>query len=186
MKQDTNAARPSGVSRRTVVKGAAWAVPAITVASAVPAVAASGTVTFNNLNTACKLPGASCEPDTGVEKGYVVAMEVCNTVTGDPGTITVTFPATVTGLLCGVSATWAIVPNPLVLTQSGCSVVYLSLGGEPNSSNCAISGSTTFTWEAANGLSGSGTLDFSAAATPPCSERLPGDTTGPSCFPLVP
>lgn len=32
---------PSGVSRRTVVKGAAWAVPAIAVASSVPALAAS-------------------------------------------------------------------------------------------------------------------------------------------------
>lgn len=38
---------PSGVSRRTVVKGAAWTVPAVAVASAVPAQAASPT--GNNL-----------------------------------------------------------------------------------------------------------------------------------------
>ncbi len=61
MKQDKNATRPSGVSRRTVVKGAAWAVPAITVASAVPAVAQSGLedcLQYSLTGDACKWPGA--------------------------------------------------------------------------------------------------------------------------------
>lgn len=166
--------RPSGVSRRTVVKGAAWAVPAITVASAVPAVAASGTVTFTNLSLACKLPGGSCDkPPINVKKGYRVAMTVCNTVTGNPGNVTVTFPTTLTGTLCGVSKTWIIKPNPLVLTQTGCNTVVLSLDGEDDSANCPISGSTTFTWSAQNGLTGSGTLTFSAAATPPCVDCNP-------------
>ena len=44
-----------GVSRRTVVVGTAWAVPAIVVASAAPAMALSGPVTFTG--RACKSPG---------------------------------------------------------------------------------------------------------------------------------
>jgi hypothetical protein len=53
-------------SRRSVVKGAAWAVPAVVVAAAAPTVAASaGFLTFSG--SACKLPGNS--QDTF--KGYV-------------------------------------------------------------------------------------------------------------------
>lgn len=44
-----------GISRRTVVAGTAWAVPAIVVASAAPAFALSGPVTFTA--NACKDPG---------------------------------------------------------------------------------------------------------------------------------
>jgi hypothetical protein len=46
-----------GISRRTVVAGTAWAVPAIVVASAAPAMAASGPVVLSG--TACKGPGQS-------------------------------------------------------------------------------------------------------------------------------
>jgi hypothetical protein len=49
----------SGISRRTVVKGTAWAVPAVVVASAAPAMAAGAsqclTATFSPLS--CKQPG---------------------------------------------------------------------------------------------------------------------------------
>ena len=45
----------SGISRRTVVAGTAWAVPAIVVASAAPAMAASGPVVLSG--RACKGPG---------------------------------------------------------------------------------------------------------------------------------
>lgn len=65
---------PSGVSRRTVVKGAAWAVPAIAVASSVPAMAASpGTITLTG--EGCKLPGASWP----TFKGYVFGITATNT-----------------------------------------------------------------------------------------------------------
>lgn len=46
----------SGVSRRTVVAGAAWTVPAIVVASAAPAMAATPIVTIG-AGIACKHPG---------------------------------------------------------------------------------------------------------------------------------
>lgn len=42
-----------GISRRTVVKGTAWGVPAILVASAVPAMAASGLVTVSPVARGC-------------------------------------------------------------------------------------------------------------------------------------
>jgi len=45
----------SGISRRTVVAGTAWALPAIVVASAAPAMAASGPVVLSG--RACKGPG---------------------------------------------------------------------------------------------------------------------------------
>lgn len=47
-----------GVSRRTVVRGAAWAAPAIMIASAAPAIAASpGPVVPSGSGSACKHPG---------------------------------------------------------------------------------------------------------------------------------
>lgn len=57
MKQDKNATRPSGVSRRTVVKGAAWAVPAVAIAGSAKAVAASEPVVVSYGGGACKHPG---------------------------------------------------------------------------------------------------------------------------------
>lgn len=55
--ETTSAPTPSGVSRRTVVKGAAWAVPVVAVASAVPAMAASPCVTFTLGPRTCKDSG---------------------------------------------------------------------------------------------------------------------------------
>lgn len=79
MKQDKNATRPSGVSRRTVVKGAAWAVPAITVASAVPAYAASAPPppVFDFAN-AWKNPGNKCTSACIPKQSYGVKVTVSN------------------------------------------------------------------------------------------------------------
>ena len=52
-----------GVSRRTVTKAMAWAVPVIAIATPVPAFAASGGPPGVAVGVACKLPGdsqASC------------------------------------------------------------------------------------------------------------------------------
>jgi hypothetical protein len=63
-------------SRRSVVKGAAWAVPAVVVAGAAPTVAASaGFLTLNG--NACKLPGNS----QSTFKGYVFEA-ISNNVAG--------------------------------------------------------------------------------------------------------
>jgi hypothetical protein len=76
-------ARPSGTNRRTVVKGAAWAVPAVAVASAAPAVAASPCLTAEFLGDSCKQPGS------GNNFGY--RLQICFTNTcATSVTITVT------------------------------------------------------------------------------------------------
>lgn len=156
-------------TRRTLVKGAAWSVPVVAVAGAAPAMAASQDVTFDNLGQACKLPGASCQKEVGVTKGYAVALRFCTNVRG---TVTVDF-GTATGTLCGEEKTWSVGPDPLVIAGSDdgsqrCEILNLGLEGEPDSRNCEISGSIPFTWTSSNGLSGSGTIFFSAPATPPC------------------
>lgn len=73
-----------GVSRRTVVKGTAWAVPAVVVATAAPAMAASPCVTADFDSTSCKQPG------TG-QNNFGFKLKICFTNTcSAPVTITVT------------------------------------------------------------------------------------------------
>lgn len=98
MNNRTERPRPSGVSRRTVVKGAAWAVPAITVASAVPAMAASqGPIYFTG--NACKLPGASIGDGVNYKQGYVFELIATNVVGPNPlDVITVISAVTVNGV----------------------------------------------------------------------------------------
>ena len=63
---------PKNISRRRVVAGAAWSVPAVVIASAAPAMAASGPLSFSG--RACKLPGNSSD----LYKGYVFELESDN------------------------------------------------------------------------------------------------------------
>lgn len=68
-----------GLSRRTLAKGAAWAAPAIAVAAAAPAMAASkGPIYFTG--TACKLPGGSSD----FKHGYVFEMIIENKIGPQP------------------------------------------------------------------------------------------------------
>src|SRR5690606_5007646 len=67
---------------------------------------------------------------------------------------------------------WTVGPDPLTIVGSPdgsqrCEVINLGLSST-DSSNCPIAGSIPFTWMSSNGLSGSGTIFFSAPATPPC------------------
>ena len=63
-----------GISRRTVTKAMAWAVPAIAIAAPVPAFAASGG-SFNLSGLGCKLPGNS----NSIYKGYAFRLSIANT-----------------------------------------------------------------------------------------------------------
>ena len=68
-------------SRRSVVKGAAWAVPAVVVAGAAPTVAASaGPLSFSG--GACKLPGNAND----IFKGYVFELIAVNSPGPGPTT----------------------------------------------------------------------------------------------------
>ncbi|TQM63986.1 hypothetical protein [Humibacillus xanthopallidus] len=72
---------PTSPSRRSVVKGAAWAVPAVAVAAAAPTVAASqGPLTFTG--GACKLPGNAND----IFKGYVFELSAYNAPGPNPVT----------------------------------------------------------------------------------------------------
>jgi hypothetical protein len=64
-------------SRRTVVRGAAWATPVVLVAAAAPTVAASVTVALRLAGTGCKLPGNSND----LLKGYVFGVQLINSGT---------------------------------------------------------------------------------------------------------
>ncbi|WP_207555900.1 hypothetical protein [Intrasporangium flavum] len=64
-------------SRRTVVRGAAWATPVVLVAAAAPTVAASVTVALKLTGSGCKLPGNSND----LVKGYVFGITILNSGT---------------------------------------------------------------------------------------------------------
>jgi hypothetical protein len=72
-----------GISRRTVVQGTAWAVPAVVIATAVPAYAGAsqGILTVNG--NGCKLPGAS----NNTFKGYAYRLVAANTTPSTTYTI---------------------------------------------------------------------------------------------------
>ncbi|MDO5737281.1 MAG: hypothetical protein Q4P15_12485 [Propionibacteriaceae bacterium] len=171
--------QPTGgqVKRRTVVKGAAWSVPAIAVMGATPAFASSLNVTITTTGTACKLPGASCKTQTGVTKGYLIGVKLC--ATGLTGNVVITFDQTLLEVkLNGVVSTgWTINPNPLTVTGGACRTVTLAIQGEPNSQNVSISGKGPFKWSAQNGAyTGTGEMTFAAPSTPPCDDcKLPAN-----------
>ena len=72
----------SAISRRTVAKGAAWAVPAVAVGAATPAYAASGIVQLDG--SGCKLPGGA----TQTFKGYAFNLSIINPDNGAETTVT--------------------------------------------------------------------------------------------------
>lgn len=64
------------ISRRTIAKGAAWAIPAVPLVVATPAYAASGGGPTVVLGDACKLPGNSC--GNVFVKGYIFDVSITN------------------------------------------------------------------------------------------------------------
>jgi hypothetical protein len=69
---------PRRHSRRTIAKGAAWAVPAVPLVLATPAYASSGGGPVGVVLRACKQPGASCENQFGFLKGYTFLVRFSN------------------------------------------------------------------------------------------------------------
>lgn len=99
---------PNGVSRRTVTKAMAWAVPVIAVSAAVPAYAASQ-INISLNGAGCKLPGNS----NSTYKGYAFAVTINNTSTV-PVTITI-LTITLNGVSLGDSALVNLVPTPATI-----------------------------------------------------------------------
>ena len=86
----------SGISRRTVTKAMAWAVPVIAIAAPAPAFAISGEPPTVLVGNPCKLPGASAQgcaalfagcPGLDTEKAYAFPVRI---IAGDDQTIYIT------------------------------------------------------------------------------------------------
>ncbi|GAA4486014.1 hypothetical protein [Microbacterium panaciterrae] len=68
--------QPKGVSRRTVTKAMAWAVPAVALAAPIPAFATSGPPPQVTFGSACKNAGNSCHiPDAKQSYGVPVTVQ---------------------------------------------------------------------------------------------------------------
>jgi len=99
---------PEGLQRRTVVKAgahAAWAVPAITLATAAPAFAGSGTPSVSASGVSGTVTG------TGNNRSLDVASTIANTGDGATTSLTVTYTITGASLTfgapTGISAGWS-------------------------------------------------------------------------------
>jgi hypothetical protein len=145
----------SGISRRTVVKGAAWSVPAIVVATAAPAMAATPIVTIG-VGLACKHPGA------GDEKHYHFELTVTN---NGGATTTVTITEMVLVPTSGQDVTFTE-PAPFTVGAHSSECIVVDSNITTNSSNGTLLVSYEFT------LEGGGTGTFEAAidvgSLPPC------------------
>ena len=189
-------------SRRSVVKGAAWAVPAIAVASAAPTVAASaGFLTFTG--SACKLPGNS----SSTFKGYVFellahnatgplprdAVTVIDSITiqgiADAGAFKVVVKDNVGGCSCGPCGSD---PNHEFCTKDGVPnqriLLYTSANVTGNSANALVT--VTYRVYDCNNTSSCGqagptqTASTVIASTPTAQENGGGNCNISGIFPL--
>nr|NLI50713.1 hypothetical protein [Propionibacterium sp.] len=129
----------TGLSRRTLAKGAAWAVPAVGIAAAAPAMAASGGGPTLVLGAACKNPGNSCKSRP---KGYTVAAQICNDTPLDIWIFNVTYTTSGTDL----NLTYAPPPAlPFKVPKNDCINIFLN-ASSGNSANQAFTLYTTLHW----------------------------------------
>lgn len=162
----TNNEQGSGLrpSRRSVVKGAAWAVPAVAVAAAAPSAAASPppppVINFGQ-SEFCKLPGSSTK-DSCYTNGYVAFLSFVNTSTQD-------------FYLCGI--------NSMTINGQSLCIVGMSSGQCTSfDSQIVIAGNTTtvvavWTSNASSSASGTLSVDISGSFVGcPSSETYPKQT----------
>lgn len=163
-----------GISRRTVTKAMAWAVPAIAVAAPVPAFASSGTVRVENAG-ACKSPGQgnNC---AAWNKGYVVGFDITNTHTH---AIQVTFSNL--RMTAGITGTWTLFNNVVTIDASGMERVGIGLDNNGTSEQTSGSGLVDVYWENTTNPAENGWIydvAFSFNSTNPCVQ-----TFGTNCPP---
>ena len=147
----TQSAAKNGISRRTVVVGTAWAVPAIVVASAAPALAASGPVVLTG--RACKDPGAGQG-----NKSYYFEVTLTNTTNS---TATYTFSSIEIN-----GTTTTVTPVSTTVNANSSKTIILKAAALPNSAN----GTATLTY-AINGVPGTTQANFDGfpvEGTPQC------------------
>lgn len=154
-----------GSSRRTVLKGAAWTAPAIVVATAVPAFAAS--VTKVSIVPASGIPIASTP--VGGNPGITVDVDVV--VDADSGALealTVVFSATLAGGATFGGGTMGTAPNftPAVVTGGDTTknFEFVYLGPVPIEPGSVIDFKPTISSQLVNG--GNGTFIITPNPTP--------------------
>lgn len=165
----TSPAQPRTIRRRTVALGAAWAVPAISVATAVPAhAAASPIVTVSSGGNACKLPGNSCDDWS---KGYLQPLVICNK-SQESVIVTIVQPATLT--FNGTQKTFEPIPASYTIAPGSCKDFILNINLQDNSQQSTITGTLSWTWESTvSHQTGTTTTTINSATTPPCVNCVP-------------
>lgn len=145
----------SGVNRRSLALGAAWAAPVIALSTSAPAFAVSFTTPTVAKSPGCKAPGSSCAP---IQKGYAFPFQLTNTDTIDIWIYTVTFVSTVPsnvytdvfsgGQLIQTNSTGTVdtvAVLPLNIPPGG--TLYFKYNGFASSSaNLAYDANLSFTW----------------------------------------
>jgi len=124
-----------GISRRSVVVGTAWAVPAIVVAGPAPHASATPIPPVTIGGTACKLPGNSSK---FVKNGVAFQLTITNPYK-TPLTVTIT---SVTK--SGDVAPTQIIPTSFII-DPGTHTVVLSAGPYNNSANAQVSVGYSYT-----------------------------------------
>ncbi|WP_404443952.1 hypothetical protein LG315_10875 [Microbacterium marinum] len=162
---EPDGAQPTGISRRTVAKTMAWAVPAIAIAAPAPAFAASGGAPSGQFLDACKQPGNSCFSGYGFRKGYTFTFTITNTTT-DPlyiyptlnGTVNPRFFLTVTSSTGGKVFPYAtarrytggVIGAPLaaaeLIAPGGSITIIINSNASGNSENISASGALYMAW----------------------------------------
>lgn len=199
-----------GVSRRTILQGAAWSVPAV-MATQLPAWATTGTppdvsIDFGQ-STACKIPGSSWNSGQNrlcYDKGYVLWAQIVNslavpvTITGVvPGTMLVGgVPQCVIGIvdpaLLDADPT---VPGPVTIAAGESYTVGVFSNASSDSSSTTVQLQLAYTVEGIDETTptlsgqvtgspwttGGGSCSFPSNASSPRRPPSACDATGPNC-----
>jgi len=161
----------TGITRRTVTKAMAWAVPAIAIAAPVPAFAASGSKPNVVVGSACKAPGASVCGDQ-FKFGYAVPVTITNLSGMDVWITGITITSQTPDSPTFTADT--SIPLPILIPADGTPVVVYFIARSSNSANIQ-NGSITFNAAWGHAADGSDTehaddpivVTTSWASTPP-------------------
>jgi hypothetical protein len=181
----------SGVTRRTLSKGAAWAVPAVAVVVTPPAYAASGGPPDRAVGVACKLPGNSAQacadvfaglPGLDPSKAFAIPLLITNNTDKDivlkPSTTIASsgLPFTVVG----------IIPTYCTIIEPGDTVKIIVYANSDSSANQSVTLDFTIPW----GHDCDDTDHLPIVLTgivigafPPCSSNTPFPQGAPTCDP---
>jgi hypothetical protein len=192
----------SGISRRTVTKAMAWAVPAIAIAAPAPAFAISGEPPTVVIGQACKLPGKStnaqgCEDVyagcAGLDTDNAYAFPIQITNDSDQVIYITAIDITTAGDLdFDVKCISPAFCSPIAANDTVDILVYANSN---NSANTSETVTLTLTWgHTVDTTGGTCTLTDNdhgpvvagpvlIEAFPPCSSRIPFPQGAPTCTP---